>query len=72
MIYDIVATEEEMILLEMYCEAKPFWWRWFFGWRKTKVVADGLEWYYYKVPRKAWELCHKYAKKLGVETVGED
>lgn len=19
----------------VFCAAKPFWWRWFFGWRKT-------------------------------------
>ena len=31
----VVATEEEMVLLDMYCEGRSFVWRMFFGWRKT-------------------------------------
>lgn len=26
-------------VLEAYCHAKPFWWNWFWGWRRT--YADG-------------------------------
>ena len=32
----IVTTEEEMALLDMYCEGRSFIWRMFFGWRRTK------------------------------------
>lgn len=67
----LILTEEEAMLLEMYCEAKPFWWRWFFGWRKSKDLGVNGTAYYYKVPKKAFNLCQIYAERLGVETVGE-
>lgn len=29
-------TDRDMIIACFaYCEAKPFWWRWFYGWRKS-------------------------------------
>lgn len=66
-----VLTEEEALLLEMYCEAKPLLWRMFFGWRKTKNLGENGSTYYYKVPKRAYKLCQLYARRLGVETVGE-
>lgn len=67
----LVITEEEAMLLEMYCMSKPFWWRWFFGWRKTKDLGKNGTAYYYRVPKNAFERCQLYAHKLGVETIGE-
>lgn len=41
-------TEIMKDLCALYCNAKPFWWRLFFGWRKT--TARGC---YFKMTEKA-------------------
>ena len=65
----IVTTEEEMALLDMYCEGRSFIWRMFFGWRRTKKVGT-MNWYYYRVPKRICLLVEEYAKKyLGVTTI---
>lgn len=52
-------------LLEIYCEGKPFWWNWFFGWRGTH--NDGC---YYIIPEKIYKHAMIYAKKhFGIETL---
>lgn len=60
----LVFTEEEMMFLEMYCAGKPFWWSWFFGWRKSKDLGVNGTAYYYKVPKRIYELCEEYAEKI--------
>jgi hypothetical protein len=66
----VVLTDEESMLLDMYCAGKSALWNMFFGWRKTKYVGSNRNpQYYYRVPRKAYELSQTYAQKLGVETI---
>ena len=64
----IILTDEEVMLLDMYCETKPAWWRLFFGWRGTRYINNEPQ-YYYKVPAKVYELSQTFAKRLGVETI---
>lgn len=64
----LVTTIEEFCLLSMYCDAKPFWWNWFFGWRKTRCY-DTVTYYYFRIPNSAYHNCLTYAKMLGVETL---
>ncbi len=63
----IVSTIEESDLLDMYCEGRSALWRMFFGWRKTKKITDSMSWYYYKVPKRIFELATKLAEHdLGI------
>ena len=64
----IVTTDEESMLLDMYCAGKSAIWNAFFGWRKTKERGTNI-WYYYRVPKKIYELSQIYAKRIGVETL---
>ena len=70
MIYPLFAatTEEEMALLEMYCAGRSFLWNIFFGWRKT-TVRGNTTYYYYRVPRKIYNLCQENLKYFGIETI---
>lgn len=50
-------------LLEIYCEGKPFWWNWFFGWRGIYNKEA-----YYIVPEKIYNHALIYARKhLNIE-----
>ena len=49
-------------LAELYCEAKPFWWNWFFGWRGTFSKENGY-FCYYILPRKIAAKIYTYAEK---------
>jgi len=52
-------------LLEIYCEGKPFWWNWFFGWRGTYG-----DWAFYVIPEKTYNHIFSYARKhLNIEFV---
>ena len=65
----IVTTEEETMLLDMYCAGHSALWNMFFGWRRTKQIAPNLCWYYYRIPKKIYNLSQAYAKTLGIETI---
>ena len=63
----LVTTDVEALLLEMYCAGKPFWWKWFFGWRKTKHLGVNGTGSYYKVPYKIFLQCENFARELANE-----
>lgn len=42
-----------------YCEAKPFWWKWFFGWRKTN--RHGM---YFRLTPKQHKFLMDWAYKI--------
>lgn len=49
-------------MAELYCEGKPFWWRWFFGWRGTFRGENGF-YCYYILPRKIFRKIYLFAEK---------
>ena len=52
-------THEIMIdLCWLYCDAKPFYWKWFFGWRKTNSKGS-----YFRIGEKAYQEILKLAYK---------
>lgn len=55
----MTTNEYQAHLLNMYCEGRSFIWNMFFGWRMSKKLNTDVPEYYYRVPKKIWELTEK-------------
>lgn len=59
--YKLYLEDNEVMqgLCSVFCEAKPFWWKWFFGWRKTN--RHGM---YFRLTPKQHNFIMEWAYKI--------